>query len=135
MKRAAAGSGSRSRSSSYGGHSKQAGLIASQCHAGAYANRFVVVVDDDIDPADMDKVIWAMCTRFDPREDLEVLKGCWSTVLDPMVYSEDDRRNSRVVIDACRPWARRDTFPPVVRNSKGLDERIRAKFSGILPRA
>ena len=34
----------------YGGHSKQAGLIASQCHAGAYANRVVVVVDDDIDP-------------------------------------------------------------------------------------
>ena len=34
----------------YPGHSKQAGLIASQCHAGAYANRFVVVVDDDIDP-------------------------------------------------------------------------------------
>ncbi len=26
------------------------GLIASQCHAGAYVNRFVVVVDDDIDP-------------------------------------------------------------------------------------
>jgi UbiD family decarboxylase len=36
-------------------HAKQAGLIASQCHAGAYVNRFVVVVDDDINPADMDK--------------------------------------------------------------------------------
>jgi 4-hydroxy-3-polyprenylbenzoate decarboxylase len=119
----------------YGGHAKQAGLIASQCHAGAYANRFVVVVDDDIDPADIDKVIWAMCTRFDPREDLEVLKGCWSTVLDPMVYSESDRRNARVVIDACRPWSRHDTFPPVVRNSKALDERIRAKFAAILPKA
>ena len=73
----------------YAGHSKQAGLIASQCHAGAYANRFVVVVDDDIDPADMDKVIWAMCTRFDPREGLEMLRGCWSTVLDPMAYSRE----------------------------------------------
>jgi UbiD family decarboxylase len=119
----------------YAGHAKQAGLIASQCHAGAYANRFVVVVDDDIDPADMDKVIWAMCTRFDPREDLEVLRGCWSTVLDPMVYSESDRRNARVVIDACRPWSRRDTFPQVVRNSKALDEKIRAKFAEFLPRA
>ena len=57
----------------YAGHAKQAGLIASQCHAGAYANRFVVVVDDDIDPADMDKVVWAMCTRFDPREGMETL--------------------------------------------------------------
>lgn len=119
----------------YAGHAKQAGLIASQCHAGAYANRFVVVVDDDIDPADMDKVIWAMCTRFDPREDMEILRGCWSTVLDPMVYSESDRRNARVVIDACKPWSRRDTFPAVVRNSKALDERIRAKFAEFLPRA
>ena len=119
----------------YAGHAKQAGLIASQCHAGAYANRFVVVVDEDIDPADIDKVIWAMCTRFDPREDLEILRGCWSTVLDPMVYSENDRRNARVVIDACRPWSRKDTFPQVVRNSNALDERIRAKFAKFLPRA
>ena len=95
----------------YGGHSKQAGLIASQCHAGAYANRWVIVVDDDIDPADMNQVIWAMCTRFDPREDIEVLRGCSSTTLDPMAYSHEDPRNARVVIDACKPWARRDTFP------------------------
>ena len=59
----------------YGGHSKQAGLIASQCHAGAYNNRWVVVVDDDIDPTNMNDVIWAMCTRFDPREGMEVLRG------------------------------------------------------------
>ena len=90
----------------YGGHAKQAGLIASQCHAGAYANRFVVVVDDDIDPADMDKVIWAMCTRCDPREGIEILRGCWSTVLDPMAYGSDDPRNARVVIDACKPFGR-----------------------------
>jgi UbiD family decarboxylase len=117
----------------YAGHSKQAGLIASQCHAGAYANRFVVVVDDDIDPADMDKVIWAMCTRFDPREGMEVLRGCWSTVLDPMVYSTEDPRNARVVIDACKPWSRRDTFPRVVRSSNELDARVHQKWKHVLP--
>ncbi len=118
----------------YGGHSKQAGLIASQCHAGAYANRWVIVVDDDIDPADMNEVIWAMCTRFDPREDIEVLRGCWSTSLDPMAYGPDDPRNARVVIDACKPWARRDTFPIEARSSKELDARIRAKFAKFLPK-
>jgi UbiD family decarboxylase len=118
----------------YGGHSKQAGLIASQCHAGAYANRFVVVVDDDIDPADMNRVIWAMCTRFEPREGLEILRGCWSTALDPMSYSPSDPRNARVVIDACTPWSRRETFPIVARSSKELDERIIKKFKDVLPR-
>jgi 4-hydroxy-3-polyprenylbenzoate decarboxylase len=118
----------------YGGHAKQAGLIASQCHAGAYANRWVVVVDDDIDPSNMNDVIWAMCTRFDPREDMEVIRGAWSTHLDPMVYAEDDRRNARVVIDACKPFNRRDSFPIVARSSKALDDRIRAKFADVLPR-
>src|SRR6266850_811060 len=118
----------------YAGHSKQAGLIASQCHAGAYANRFVVVVDDDIDPADMNKVMWAMCTRFEPREGIEILRGCWSTALDPMAYGADDPRNARVVIDACRPWSRRNTFPIVARSSKELDARIRAKWAHVLPR-
>jgi 4-hydroxy-3-polyprenylbenzoate decarboxylase len=117
----------------YGGHSKQAGLIASQCHAAAYVNRFVVVVDEDINPADMDKVIWAMCTRFDPREGMEVLRGCWSSALDPMAYSEDDPRNARVVIDACKPWRRRATFPKDVRTSPELEQEIRAKFGKLIP--
>ena len=118
----------------YGGHSKQAGLIASQCHAGAYANRWVVVVDDDIDPANMNDVVWAMCTRFDPREGMETLRGCWSTHLDPMCYDgEADRRNARVVIDACKPWSRRDSFPAVARSSRALDRRIAEKWAHVLP--
>ena len=118
----------------YAGHSKQAGLIASQCHAGAYVNRFVVVVDEDINPADMDKVIWAMCTRFDPREGMEVLRGCWSSALDPMAYSEKDPRNARVVIDACKPFGRRDTFPREVRASPEVETLVRGKFGELLPK-
>ncbi len=115
----------------YGGHSKQAGMIASQCHAGAYANRWVVVVDEDIDPSNMNDVLWAMCTRCDPREGLEVIRGGWSTHLDPMCYSHDDRRNARVVVDACKPFARGDDFPAVVRNSAELEARVTAKFGNL----
>ena len=43
--------------------------------------------------------------------------------------------NSRVVIDACIPWLRKATFPPVVRSSKPLDERIFAKFKDVLPKS
>ncbi len=119
----------------YGGHAKQAGLIASQCHAGAYCNRWTVVVDDDIDPTNINQVIWAMSTRFDPRDGLDVLHGGWSSHLDPMCYDGDtDRRNSRLVIDACRPWRRRDSFPTVARSSPELDDRIRAKFAAKLPK-
>ena len=75
-----------------------------------------------------------MCTRFDPRIDLERLDGCWSTSLDPMCYDSDtDKRNSRVVIDACRPWDRMDDFPTVARSSRELDDRIREKWAHVLP--
>ena len=118
----------------YGGHSKQAGLIASQCHAGAFNNRWTIVVDDDIDPASINDVIWAMCTRVDAREDLEIIKGGWSSALDPMCYDTDtDRRNTRVVIDACKPFNRLATFPKVARASKALDARVREKFGKDLP--
>jgi len=78
--------------------------------------------------------VWAMCTRFEPREGLEMLRGCWSTSLDPMAYAADDPRNARVVIDACIPWGRRKTFPQVVRPSAELEARILKKWKGVLPK-
>lgn len=117
----------------YAGHAKQVGLVAAQCHAGAYANKYVIVVDDDIDPSNMNDVVWAMCTRVDPREDVDVIKNAWSTTLDPTSYPPEERRlNARMVIDACRPWMRRDSFPKVARNTPDLDARLRAKFPDLL---
>ena len=92
------------------------------------------MVDEDIDAGDLDQVLWAMCTRFDPREGMEVLRGCWSTALDPMAYGPEDPRNARIVIDATRPWSRRETFPIEARSSKELDAHIRQKFAKDLPR-
>jgi hypothetical protein len=51
-----------------------------------------------------------------------------------MVYGTDDPRNARVVIDACKPFKRRDTFPQVVRNSREVEDLVRGKFSDVLPR-
>ena len=117
----------------YAGHSKQAGLIAGQCHAGAYANKYVIVVDDDIDPSNMNDVIWAMCTRVDPREDVDIIKGAWSTTLDPTSYPEEERRlNARMVIDACRPWTRRDSFPKVARTTPGWMRGSAPKWEKVL---
>jgi hypothetical protein len=38
------------------------------------------------------------------------------------------------VIDACKPFRRRDTFPPEVRVSKEVEDLVRGKFSDVLPR-
>ena len=50
----------------YAGHAKQAGMLAANCRSGVYAGRWVVVVDEDIDPSNLHDVIWAMSTRCDP---------------------------------------------------------------------
>jgi hypothetical protein len=48
--------------------------------------------------------------------------------------SVNDRRNSRVVIDACIPFHRRKSFPPIARSSKQLDARMREKWAHELPK-
>jgi 4-hydroxy-3-polyprenylbenzoate decarboxylase len=101
------------------GHAKQAGAAAATCHAGAYANRWVIVVDEDIDPTDTNEVLWALCTRTDVVEDIDVLRRCWSTPLDPMAYADGGPAyfNNRMIIDACRPYDRLASFPRVARAS------------------
>lgn len=118
----------------YAGHARQAGLVAAQCHAGAYANRFVVVVDGDIDITNSNDLVWALSTRMDPREDITQIDNAWSTPLDPMAYpAEDPRFNSRLVIDACIPWRRRESFPRVVEPSAEYRAQLAEKWGGVLP--
>jgi 4-hydroxy-3-polyprenylbenzoate decarboxylase len=119
----------------YAGHAPQVMALAAQCTAGAYFGKYVIVVDDDIDPTNFNDVVWAMCTRCDPRDQVDIIHGGWSSALDPMCYdTEHDRRNSRVIIDACVPFRRKKTFPKVARASKPLEERLRAKFAKDLPK-
>jgi UbiD family decarboxylase len=116
----------------YPGHSRQAGLIASQTHAGGYLNRFVIVVDEDIDPSNLFEVIWAISTRCEVSEDIEILRKCWSGPLDPVIPKEKKGFNSRAVIDACRPYDWKDEFPQVAEYSKELRDKTYNKWKGIL---
>jgi 4-hydroxy-3-polyprenylbenzoate decarboxylase len=116
----------------YPGHAKQAALIASQCQAGAYLGRYVVVVDDDIDVSDINDVLWAMCTRVDPEKSIDILRRCWSGPLDPIIPKAEKGFNSRAIIDACRPFEWLSAFPPVSGASKELKEKILTKYGPLL---
>ena len=112
----------------YPGHARQAGVVATQCHAAAYLGRYTVVVDDDIDPTNLDEVLWAVCTRSDPEKDIEILRRCWSGPLDPIIPKDKKGFNSRAIIDATRPYEWLDSFPPVSRSSRELRSRIMGKW-------
>ena len=117
----------------YAGHAIQVGHVASQCHVGAYAGKYVVVVDDDIDVSNLEEVIWAMITRSDPATSIDIIHSAWSTPLDPRISPEDKLKgqmpNSRAIIDATRPYAWRDQFPVVNMPSPEVARKARKKFS------
>jgi len=119
---------------SYPGHATEAGHIASQTRAGAYLGRYVVVVDDDINPYDIEDVLWAICTRSDPKE-MDIVKKAWSGPLDPRIRKPtDDYTNSHGIIYAVKPFAWIDEFPPTSLNSeemrKSVYKKWREEFAG-----
>ncbi len=113
----------------YAGHAKQAALLSSQMARRGFFGRYVIVVDEDIDPTNMQEVLWALCTRSNPEKDIDIIRRCWSTVMDPVIRKPAQGYfNSRAIIDACKPFEWREEFPAEIRIDPALAERVRAKF-------
>jgi len=104
----------------YAGHAKQAGLIASGSRS-SERFRFIITVDEDIDPYNIEDVLWAVAMRCEPERDLDVIKETWAGSIDPLVPQVERRRENlvtgRVIINACRPIYRRGEFPPLATAS------------------
>jgi UbiD family decarboxylase len=118
----------------YAGHARQAGHILSQCGVGAYMSRYSVVVDEDIDPANLQEVMRAVATRTDPAIDIDIIQRGMGSKNDPMfvAYRYDAPLSSKAVIDACRPWDHLHEFPVVAEASRELQEKTRAKWKDLL---
>ena len=73
-------------------------------------------------------VLWAMCTRFDPNVDIDLVQKAWASKRDPLFLPGNF--NNRILIDACIPYDMKlkGTFPPVVDVSANLRAKLRAKF-------
>jgi 4-hydroxy-3-polyprenylbenzoate decarboxylase len=97
----------------YAGHAKRAGLIAA---AHSYMGRLVVVVDDDVDPSNLADVMWAVTTRCEPAEQIDIVRNAWSSALDPRIPDEAKRAgvtsHSKAIIEAVRPFGWKDKYPP-----------------------
>jgi 4-hydroxy-3-polyprenylbenzoate decarboxylase len=116
----------------YAGHAAQALALAAQVPGGAYYTKWIIAVDEDVDPTDMDQVIWAMSSRCNPIEDIDVLRNTWSTWLDPTQNPPEERPyGSKALINACkehrylpvfskRTALRKETYEQVARRWKQL---------------
>jgi UbiD family decarboxylase len=117
----------------YAGHAKQAGHILNQCGVAAYMSRYSVVVDDDIDPANLQEVMWAVATRTDPEVDIDIIKRGMGSKNDPMsiAYRYSAPFSSKAIIDACRPFEHLRDFPAVAEASKELQEKVQEKWKDL----
>jgi 4-hydroxy-3-polyprenylbenzoate decarboxylase len=116
----------------YAGHAQQVLALAAQCPGGAYFTKWIVAVDDDIDPTDINEVLWAMATRCNPADGIEILKNTWSTWLDPAQNPPEKRPyGSKALINACmdhrhlkdfskRSRLRKETYEKIARRWKEL---------------
>jgi UbiD family decarboxylase len=117
----------------YDGHAKRAALVAA---AHSYMARIVVVVDDDVDPSNLADVMWAVATRCEPAEQIDIIRNAWSSALDPRIAPADKQRgitsHSKVIIEACRPFSWLDQFPPTSALSLDETRAIEKKWGNML---
>jgi 4-hydroxy-3-polyprenylbenzoate decarboxylase len=87
-----------------------------------YHGRFVIVVDEDIDPYNLEQVLWAIATRCDPETSVDISRRIWSYKIDPRLPKNKkevaDYTGSVAIIDACRPYHWIDEFPPPHRSAR-----------------
>lgn len=88
----------------YHGHSTQVGLGAFASTTGNYGLKTVILVDDDIDPENMDQVMYALSFKYQPEFGTQILKRGRSTPLDPSLPRSDRFMTSRVIIDCTTPY-------------------------------
>ncbi|OGA45117.1 MAG: hypothetical protein A3G25_10020 [Betaproteobacteria bacterium RIFCSPLOWO2_12_FULL_63_13] len=109
----------------YAGHAAQVMALAAQCTAGAYYGKYVIVVDDDIDPTDVGQVLWAMATRSRPSQSIDILRETWSTYLDPSQNPPEIRPwGSKALINACMEYKYIKTFSKRTKLSRAAYENV-----------
>lgn len=118
----------------YPGHSMQVGTAAISTEMGAYGLKTVIVVDEDIDPSDLSRVLWALSVRYQPLRGTEIIKRGRSTPLDPSLPVDPEARliTSRIIIDATIPYEWREK-PILIELDKGVVEKVKARWKELLP--
>lgn len=109
----------------YVGHAFTVGQTLLSSHLGK-SLKYIVLVDDDIDPSDLGQVWWAVLTRTQASRDFEVLRYRPATRSDPSIPRAQGEYGDKLIIDATKKldypynaawgghWAPTATPPPEV---------------------
>ena len=114
----------------YAGHAPQVLALAAQCPGGAYFSKWIIAVDDDVDPSNINQVLWAMATRCNPIEDIDLLRQTWSTWLDPTQNPPEERPyGSKALINACMEHRYLKQFSKRTKIRRSVYDQVAAKWT------
>ena len=114
----------------YAGHAPQALALAAQVPGGAYYAKWIIAVDDDVDPSNINQVLWAMSTRCNPVEDIDILRQTWSTWLDPTQNPPEERPyGSKALINACMEHRYIKQFSRRTKLRRSVYESVAARWA------
>ncbi len=82
------------------GEGMEAGLCILGYRMTGFAKKIVIVLDKDIDPTDLTRVMHAVATRWQPDPASIVVKQTLSLPIDPSTHR--NFLNSKIIIDATR---------------------------------
>lgn len=121
----------------YPGHAKQAAMVAAGAYTGAYKlGKFIIIVDDDIDPSNMSEVLWALATRCDPETSIDIIGGRLGMASDSRLEPEKRRSGdltcSLAIIYACKPYSWIDQFPKAIKSSPEVLKEVKEKWGKLL---
>ncbi len=111
----------------YPGHANQVGTAAISTEMGAYGLKTVIVVDEDIDPWDLPRVLWALSFRFQPSR-AQIINRGRSTPLDPSLPIDQRDITSRIIMDATIPFEWKEK-PITIELDPEMVKKIKAKWS------
>jgi 4-hydroxy-3-polyprenylbenzoate decarboxylase len=116
----------------HAGHAAQALALAAQVPGGAYYTKWIIAVDEDVDPTDMNQVIWAMASRCNPIDDIDILRNTWSTWLDPTQNPPEKRPyGSKALINACKEHRHLPVFSKRTTLRKAVYEKIARRWNAL----
>lgn len=92
--------------------------------------RYLVMVDEDIDPTSTALVNWAIATRVDPAHQIHIQRERWCNVINPAGLTPakraiEDYTLGTTIIDACKPFRWRADWGRMFARSD-IDDDLRA---------
>lgn len=113
----------------YPGHAAQALALTAQCPAATYYTKWIIAVDDDVDPTNFDEVMWAMSTRCNPADDLDILRHTMSFRADPSLAPDVKPYGSKVLVDACTPHRYLKQSPVRTHIRRSMYDRVARRWA------